>query len=489
MKPSKPVFTASILGLSVLMLLLGLLFSPSQVAHASSIFVDTTDDELNSDGDCSLREAVQAVNTNATVDNCVWSGTPEINVPAGTFSLTLVGPSEDANATGDLDISSDLTMTGAGEGTTVIDGADLDRVIHIGPGSTSPIVGLSNLSIQNGNQIASGGGGMYVQGGIVTITSVTVSKNVAGWGAGIEVGAGTVSFNNSTISANQATTFGGGIRNDGMLTLTDSMVVGNNTLSNRGAGVFNDPSGTATLVNSTVTLNTAETGSGGGLNNEPGGTMIIQGSLIDNNDALVNGGGINNLGQLSLTNSTISGNAAGNHGGGIYNHWLGTAELSNVTVSDNIADEDADSSGDGGGIFEHGGVFNMRGSIVAGNQDPTSDPDCFGTLTSFGYNLFGIVSTNCTIVGDTTGNIVSLTPLLGPLNDNDGPTFTHALLPESPAMDAGRSLGCIDHNSDPVTVDQRGWTRSIDGDLDGTITCDIGAYEATIDLFLPLIMR
>jgi hypothetical protein len=217
--------------------------------------------------------------------------------------------------------------------------------------------------------------------------------------------------------------------------------------------------------------------------------MIILESLIDGNDALSNGGGISNAGQLSMINSTVSGNTSEEHGGGIYNSWLGTAELSSVTITENTADVDADGSGDGGGVYEHGGAFTMRGTLIAANVDPTSDPDCYGTLTSDGYNLIGSISSNCTIAGDTTGNITGLPALLGPLDDNDGPTYTHALLPGSPAIDAGRPLGCIDHTSVPIAVDQRGWIRPIDSDLDGSPLCDIGAYEAPIWLHLPLILR
>jgi hypothetical protein len=121
-------------------------------------------------------------------------------------------------------------------------------------------------------------------------------------------------------------------------------------------------------------------------------------------------------------------------------------------------------------------------------------PDCSGALQSGGYNLIGAVDGACTITGTTTGNQTGtipspLDPLIGGLGDNDGPTDTHALLPGSPAIDTGNPAGCTDLGAAVLPEDQRWWARHIDGDLDGTATCDIGAYEMTIDLFLPLIMR
>ena len=69
-------------------------------------------------------------------------------------------------------------------------------------------------------------------------------------------------------------------------------------------------------------------------------------------------------------------------------------------------------------------------------------------------------------------------PKLGPLQNNGGPTQTHALLPGSPAIDAGNSFGCRDNLGALLATDQRGFFRTADGDSNGTARCDIGAYEA-----------
>src|SRR5262245_32610981 len=121
------------------------------VAHATTYVVTTTTDELNTDGDCSLREAVQAANTNAAVDNCPAGGaTDEIVLAAGTYTLTLVGAGEQANQTGDLDVTAGtLTVRGAGQHATVIDGNGTDRILEtVGAGVT---LNLTDLTLTNGN--------------------------------------------------------------------------------------------------------------------------------------------------------------------------------------------------------------------------------------------------------------------------------------------------------------------------------------------------
>jgi len=163
-----------------------------------------------------------------------------------------------------------------------------------------------------------------------------------------------------------------------------------------------------------------------------------------------NGGGISNAGTLTLNHCTVSGNSA-----------VGIFFL-------NI---------NGGGVMNYAGTVNCQNTIIAGNfatRPPGSTmaagPDFFGTLTSQGYNLIGTTQ-DTVILGITTGNLLNLDPLLGPLQDNGGPTPTRALLPSSPAIDAGTIGG--------LNTDQRGIARPIDipslpNAADGS---DIGAYE------------
>src|SRR5690349_19560398 len=103
--------------------------TPPRAANAATITVTTTTDELNTDGDCSLREAIQAANTNAAVDACPAGQSGQVDtiiVPAGTYTLTLAG-NDDNNAVGDLDIKGNVTITGAGAATTIIQACDVDQ--------------------------------------------------------------------------------------------------------------------------------------------------------------------------------------------------------------------------------------------------------------------------------------------------------------------------------------------------------------------------
>ena len=173
------------------------------------------------------------------------------------------------------------------------------------------------------------------------------------------------------------------------------------------------------------------------------------------------GGGILNNGTLTLTNATVSGNTAELAGGGIFNG--GTLTVRNSTVSANTAGVD-------GGIHTEGGVgtAKLTNTIVARNV-ATTDPDASGLFTSLGNNLIGNTSgSGSTDWSDS--DLLNQDPLLGPLQNNGGPTNTHALLQGSPAIDRATNTGC-------PSTDQRGFTRT-DGDADGTATCDIGAFEA-----------
>lgn len=129
-----------------------------------NITVNTYADELNEDGDCSLREAIQTANTDTPVDSCpAGLGEDLIVLATGVYTLTLEGASEDLNATGDLDIQADLILRGAGVDSTLLDGAQLDRVLHVLPGAK---VAISDLTITNGqaptperDQVGEPGGG------------------------------------------------------------------------------------------------------------------------------------------------------------------------------------------------------------------------------------------------------------------------------------------------------------------------------------------
>lgn len=249
--------------------------------------------------------------------------------------------------------------------------------------------------------------------------------------------------------------------------------------SEGGGGLYNQ--GTAYLSQVSVSNgNATSIASGGGIRNA--GVMVIWNSTISGNLTANGGGGIRNSGTLTLVNTTVSGNSSLDEGGGIKN--TGTLNLYNVTVTNNVADSDQNGTGDGGGLVSSSGTVNLRNSILAGNLDDTPSgtkhPDCSGTLNSQGHNLIGD-DTGCsftTATGDQRGTSGSpIDPLLGPLQDNGGATFTHLPLLVSPVIDAGSSIGCVDNQGDPLTTDQRGAPRPVDGDGDTTLVCDQGAVE------------
>jgi CSLREA domain-containing protein len=393
---------------AALALVVGLAWAAAP-ARATTITVTTTTDELNTDGDCSLREAIRAANTDAARDACpAGSGVDRIVLAAGTYTLSLAGTGEDAALTGDLDISGDLTLVGAGRAQTTIDANGLDRVFQV----TSGELRLERLTVTGGDSGGAAGSGInvYSAGTSLYLDDVRITNNVGGDGIYFASGVG--------------------------LTMIRSRVDGH---ADTGVNVGN-------MVSS---------------------GLIID-SVIDGNTSPVHGGGIYNIGVLTLINSTISGNSAAMFGGGVLSS--GTLNLYNVTVVNNTAGTGG-SIGAGGGLYYNAGTTTLRNSIVADNLNqvlPTSSSDCSGTITSQGYNLIEDVA-NCTIVGTTTGNITGQAPLLGPLAANGGRTQTHALLAGSPAINAGEPGGCLGPASEVLFADQRGFVRNG--------VCDIGAYE------------
>jgi hypothetical protein len=344
---------------------------------------------------------------------------------------------------------------------------------------------------------------------------LTVRRDTGGNYGIFRVGA-TVAISGLTIANGRGTGYdsAGGIYNEGSLTVSNCTVLGN-----FGGGIFNDEYSSLTVSNCTVTQNQSfpEEGSphadGGGILNY-GGTATVNNCTITNNTGAWGGGIANEFyAAMTIANSTISANTARAHGddlyfssrgGGIYNGvtWIpggGGSDLfvTNSTITGNVTTPTTSSvgggiasygsSGDpstltinnctisgnsapgGGGTYSSGGGIigsaNMRNTILAGNS-AGDGPDLNGALRSSGYNLIGNSQGGS---GFVATDLLNVNPLLGPLQNNSGPTQTMALLASSPALNAG----------DPTQLgvpDQRDVVRS------GGV--NIGAYQASASAFV-----
>jgi hypothetical protein len=400
-------------------------------------------------------------------------------------------------------LASDMYLNGPGVDLLAIDANLQDGVFVVETGANVRISGLT----MTGGLADQYGGGIYNKGGLV-LQDCAVKGN-AGWrfGGGI-YNEGALSIFNCEIADNIAKrislnhTWGGGIYNaaQGTLFVTGSAILTNQiepaySYVSLGGGIAN--LGNAVVVDSTIWGNTANPavagpigGVGGGIYN--GGELVVDRSLIANNIAAGDfwglGGGIGNGigyttvtnnqgGTVTIINSTITGNLAYSHGdvnygdsrgGGISTEEGGSVTGRNSTIAGNrswIGNGYVTSFGGGVsnvGLTEPSSV-RMHNTIVAGNDAITGADDLHGGLTSSGYNLFQVSGGG---TGYEPTDLLDVDPLLAPLANNGGLTLTIALLPGSPAIDAG-------DNTDAPPWDQRGpgFPRIVNG------TIDIGAFE------------
>ena len=445
---------------------------------ATTLVVTTTADS----GPGSLRQALADANNG----DAIQFG-PALN--GQTIFLT----------SGELAIDKNITITGPGPNLLAVarpSGGNPIRIFHVMPGHTVIIEGLTirdgggilngaaNLSIINciirSNHLASGGlSAIYNDGSgasaTLTILDSTVTGNDAAVGGGIYNDGlnATLSLQNSSVDNNIAiyvifphshAGYGGGIYNEeGHVTITNSSVSNNmaaysDGVNAAGGGIYN--TGILTIINSTIHSNQCP--AGGGIANLA--TLTITGSTVSGNVAngiddffppIGDGGGILNSGMLTISNSTISSNTAHYSGGGI----SGGGSISNSTISDNAAGQL-----NGGGIFVTG-PLEIGNTILKRGTSGTNIVNGGGTVTSHGYNLS---SDNGGGFLTGPGDQINADPMLGPLQDNGGPTFTHELLVGSPAINAGDPTF-----TPPPDFDQRGsgFPRVFNGRI------DIGSFE------------
>ena len=361
------------------------------------------------------------------------------------------------------------------------------------------IFSASDLTISSvnfdGNRAGWGGGAIFELSRTLSVRNSFFGNNRSGYSGGAIFGAAAaLLISGDTFSANIADYSGGAINAwpSGSLDVSASVFDLNSAFADGGA--------ISTIVQTTIreatfSRNRSQASGGGAVGKNYSATLTLENSTFVANTARQFAGAVSIFqGAASLTNLTISANRTDTDGGGLY---IGDAvDINNVTLTGNTADSDNDGSGDGGGVYIYTGTVNVMNSIIAGNFDTpnnagpgTLKPDCAGTLTSRGHNLVGIRD-GCTgftngVNGDKVGSILTgaINPLLGPLANNGGTTQTHALLPGSPALNAGSPLAPGSGGFACAATDQRGVRRPLGP------RCDMGAYEAGAVLWLPLIRR
>jgi hypothetical protein len=453
------------------------------------VTVTTLADTINfGDGLLSLREAIFATNLVPGADTIDFA--PALTA-GGTATILLTQ--------GELKITDSLTIAGPGANLLTIDASGNDltpeqnygdgsRVFHIDDGISGATINatISGLALTGGD-VADRGGAILSRENLTLIAS-NVYDNSANnddalastFGGGIDHGTGSLTVSNCVIDNNSAD-FGGGIYlDDGQLSAAGTLIVRNGALS--GAGFYNN-NGEAEISRSEISDNSAPAALslGGGIYTS--GNLSLADTTISGNSADFGGGVFSRtasggLESTTISNSTISGNTAIERGGGIRNAY-GLTVIEHSTITGNVAP-----AGEGSGVASRGYDTTqtiVRSTIIAGNANGDVDFVTGGvnTFQSGGYNLIG-VGTAASAFHEALDQTGVADPLLGPLVNNGGFTLpdgrhilTHALLPESPAIDAGDSNAAAGEDGLP-NFDERGtpFGRVVGGRI------DIGAIES-----------
>ena len=371
-----------------------------------------------SNGKCSLRAAIQEASADADRDT--------IKLPVGTFLITRANPGDEfldeKGKTGDFDILASVKIQGQGSNETEVDAQGLDRVFDIE--ETGLNVSFTGLEITMGRMPEGGatnhGGGISSRSNL-KVVDVDVNDNdvTTGFGGGIAVRGAKLTVINSVIRRNGAES-AGGISAEGTTVIKRSSIIDNIGINTGGVEACGD----LTLTQSFVGRNSAS-------GDTPGGGIATVCPEFD----------------MTLTNVTVSQNFSEGGAAGIF-HGGDTAQLRHVTVANN------ESTANGAGI-RNDSTMTILASIVAGNS-----PD---NCTLFGTTITGYDIDDTDDCGFTETTDQELTdPLLGPPEDNGGPTRTQAISGGSPAREEVPAEEC-------AKTDQRGELRST--------PCDIGAFE------------
>jgi CSLREA domain-containing protein len=452
---------------------------------AATIKVDVTNDELNADGDCSLREAVQAARLNAETSGCAkghgGNNRDTIELKASAYTINSSG-ADDANVAGDIDVTDGgpLTIAGKGPGDTSITQSGAERVFDFFTGTE---VTLSDMRVSGGDVTsfdsanARGGNMRATTGARLKLANVDVTGGDAFVGGGVYASSTAhVSISKGLFESNQATGAGGslGLSGDAEGTVKRTTFqlsdVSSSTATSEGGVIYNVGDGLK-LLDSVLQGSSVETSGGG--NAALGGAMYssseltIRGSTIRGNgvsaetdNVAEHGGGIYFAGGESLiVNSTFFGNSAGDAGdndgvGGAIYGGPGAVKVKHVTFDSNQGTDEGDT------VHGSAGIIDLFGSVI----DDATDP-CTGVVSSGGFNVSESIDAGCSF---EQTDVVGGDPGLGSIGENGGPTPTIAIAPTSDAKNLVPKGKC---KKATKNRDQRGFKRPKGPG------CDSGAFE------------
>ncbi len=486
--------------------------------NAATIQVASGAVVVASDAVCSLREAIDNANTDAdTHADCAASGIygdDVIELANATYTID-DGPYAADGDNGLPSITDTVTIEANGAIVERNAAANDDfRIFRVS--GTGVTFTLNDATVRNGR--AAGGVGLANRGGAMLDRSASVLNNCNfvdnyaedDGGAIAYAQAGSSSIHDSTIEDNRSDGSGAAIFNgEPHILLISGTVVRNNHTAGSGGGIMN-----FATVNTTCTLITENSGqSGGGVYNATTGRMRLERSTVSDNEAsgttafTGSGGGIHHSGGnsgstgtdgLYVADSTISGNRAAQHGGGIYNSW-GNVFVYSSTIAGNIADFDGVDGGTGGGLANFGSSFvagmtvftsparlDLGHTIVADNSDGGNGAnDCVDLqqaplspqLDSYGYNLIeDIGGCALTQAANPGTDITGVDPVLPNLAFEPSACTPTQCPTTGPAIDGGAAsaTSCPGGGGTDLTVDQAGRPRPVGG------FCDIGACELQV---------
>ena len=416
---------------------------------------------------CTLANAIIAANTDTDTGGCpAGNGADTITFDGRTVTLSQVNNTGADGPNGLPVITSDITITGPGIIERSENAPDF-RILEVNHPNAK--LTLQQTTVRNGVDTGHGGGifvkdCLFLSDGVSIIDSAITGNT----GDGVDAAEGSgcpVTVSNSVISGN--TGYGIDAYYAGPLHISNSIIHNNHMGGIAGQG------NRVSISNTTI----SENKNGGGIFIGGESSILINNSSITGNTSITNGGGIRNPEYLTIINSTISGNTALGSGGGIDTAL--SLYISHSTITNNHA------GADGGGVAGIVDDLWMSHSLVSGNTASGVGNE-FNTHTFINQSDFNIVGLNgdSGVVGFNLGPTdivpavgVNLGDILDPnLAENGGATQTHALVSGSLAIDAGGET-CADVFGNPLTTDQRGQVRPADGNGDGVIACDIGAFE------------